>query len=389
MGVPALERLAMGHVTSSSGAGGLGVARRPLRAAAPHLAACPEKCRGALGIGSIRVHIAFKCALINHLAKLPIRGYPYYEKAPNRLAVYPHGVVVDRHLEPAGEPPSRVPERGRIMGFSHKSARRLKYTFMTAAVEGFDLWAITLTTHAIMTPSAWRRIMMRFRVALIRAGWAGIWRVELQKRKAPHAHVAMWLPPGVGHDRVRALWLRCTGEFNDPEAVKNAVYSKRIQNDDTGWTVYMGTHDSKHKKEQLGWIGKQWGVWNAELFGKRDPLGVYAMGDGPYFAVLRALSKLDVARRWMHSQAEDRRVYSDLLSNGVTCIHWVPDKKPKRVEMHQGNLLRLLTGDVARRIIEGVLSGIIYPQTRTQESPSEEAAPDSGAKRADECGQTA
>jgi hypothetical protein len=257
-------------------------------------------------------------------------------------------------------PPDGEDTRGEIDGFSDKAARRLREAFMSTWVPDFELWAVTLTTHAIKTPPEWRAIMKRFRMAIIRKGWGGIWRVELQKRKAPHAHVAMWLPKDI--DAIGAVthaWLIATGELHDADALEHAVMGKRIPQDETGWAVYMALHDGKRKAAQLGWLGKQWGVWNADLFVTRkaessdlDPR------EHPIF--LRVLRNLDVSQRRALNRSRDQKLLNALPSELRASFVIVPDKvKPRRI--HRGNLLRCVRGETVIAIIGAVKSGRIYP----------------------------
>jgi hypothetical protein len=276
-----------------------------------------------------------------------------------RAEIYPFGFKLREHVK-VKSARSAGAKRGSIRDFSHEAARRLRETFMTRFVEDAALWAFTLTTHRICTPVEWREIMKRFRVAVKRSRWAGLWRVELQRRKAPHAHVAFWLPSGVGHEEVEALWLKCTGEAEDAAAVEHAVRSRKIPHDASGWAYYMGLHDGKSKEAQLGWVGKQWGIWNREILDTREPV-VYTLAPRAHVALLRVLRKLEWARRC-------RKV----VSRGVSMLAQIPvvlrgslqlraSKPPKVRPLHRGNLLRCMNGELVTRIMAGLVDGTIYP----------------------------
>lgn len=358
-----------------------GQGRRDAAAVAGAPVPCPlpsfklegETCLGALGIGSIRAQTPLNTGGLSDLQKSVIRHEflrEFIEKNEARRGhfrgeVYDYGVRLEKKLtvNPVPEEPLDLPPRGAIVTFSDKAARRLREAFMTLWVPGYSLWSFTLTTHQVFTPDQWRAIMKRFRMACLRSKWAGIWRVELQKRKTPHGHVAFWLPPGVGHDQVRDAWLSATGEANDPEAVLNAVKSRQIEADDTGWGVYMGMHDGKHKAEQLGWVGKQWGVWNDALFSKREPFR-FELTPREHAQFLRVLRNLDAGRKLSHLNAQDERMLQTILRAypGATRggISIVPNRKPKAKPMHRGNLLRLVNGATIRRIIDGIKAGMIY-----------------------------
>jgi len=290
------------------------------------------------------------------------------------VQIYPFGVMLESRCKVSIKPPE-AGKKGQILGFSHEAARRLREAFIKLHVPGWSLWAFTLTTHRAFAPVDWRAIMKRFRMALKRAGWAGIWRVELQKRRAPHAHVAFWLPEGVGHDEIQTLWLSATGEQQDPAAVKHAVRSSRIQQDDTGWAVYMGMHNGKHKESQLGWVGKQWGIWNSDTLVAREAL-MLEIDSRERNCLLRILRNLEASRYWLQSVLRDRKTlwmlhrhhneYRAAMSE-AHCVDYgagwvvVPDPKPKLKPLHRGNLLRCVKGETVLAIIKGIKSGRIYP----------------------------
>lgn len=259
-----------------------------------------------------------------------------------RGEIYPCGVRLERKLG-LWICNAEGCNRGEITSFSDAAARRLRTEFLTGYVPGFNLWAFTLTTHGNFTPVQWRSAMKRMRMTVKRAGWAGLWRVELQKRKAPHAHVALWLPPGTFRARVADAWLRSTGEENDPLAEEHAVVGRMIPQDESGWAVYMALHDGKHKEAQLGWLGKQWGVWNGSAFARRDPER-FELDRREHAAFLRVLVRYDRSKR------------EALVRDAV-----IVQERPRLRKIHRGNLLRCLPGEVVARVVSALKSGAIYP----------------------------
>ncbi|MDP1548490.1 MAG: hypothetical protein Q8L87_20955 [Anaerolineales bacterium] len=296
--------------------------------------------------------------------------------------IYPSGVILEKALG-FSLPAPECEKRGQITGFSDKAARRLRECFLTLKVDGYSFWSFTLTTHEIYTPKEWRDITKRFRNAVKRSKWAGLWRVELQRRKTPHLHVAFWLPVGTGVDEVKSLWLKATREHNDAEAIKHAVQGRQIEQDDSGWAVYMALHDGKKKEAQLGWVGKQWGIWNESLFTEREP-STFDLNPREHAAFLRVLAKLDRSKK----EAQKRAAYIpsgwvDVETIAVTTktgqpverlritprevgapmggLWWEAPKwkRPELPKMHRGNLLRCVSGAEVLRIIEGIKSGRI------------------------------
>lgn len=300
------------------------------------------------------------------------------KRSQKRAKIYPAGVKIEAHKSPFRADAPLVGcvtdpdnQRGTIEGFSHEAARRLREWFMTQKVDGFDLWAVTLTTHANLSPDEWRAVMMRFRQGVKARGWAGCWRVELQKRRAPHAHVAFWLPPSATLADVSALWLRATGEEHDAAARQHAVEGRKIPADETGWAVYMGLHDGKHKESQLGWKGKQWGIWNREAFTERQAVEL-VLSEREHALFLRILRNWDVSDRMRRERAEEERTDAEMvekikaISGGVlpACFSVVvtPVRRPRPRYLHRGNLLRLLDGAFVEFVLAAIQTGRVGNQ---------------------------
>jgi hypothetical protein len=242
-----------------------------------------------------------------------------------RLDVYPSGVIMRRTKRLDIKPPVGL-KRGNIAEFSCEAARRLREHCVTQEVRGAEVWAFTLTIHRPVDPAEWRLILKRFRKRLQQKGWAGTWRVELQKRKVPHLHCALWLQPGLkGFFAVRRQWLECTQESCDRDARKFAVMGKRIESH--GWAIYLALHDGKKKGAQLGWQGKQWGIWGRERFTARQASeGSRELPVGQEIAVRRFL------RRLMRS-------------------------KGSRATIGNAGFLRCMSGEVMTRYLAGLDAG--------------------------------
>jgi hypothetical protein len=144
---------------------------------------------------------------------------------------------------------------------------------MEHGIDGALAIAFTFTVHLACSPAQWRRWMDSMNQRCVRRGWAAVWRIELQKRKVPHLHLVFHLPGARSADdsevaagiaAVRQAWLDVSGQAKDTAACEHAVHWKAISG--TGWAVYQSLHDGKNKTAQLGWQGRQWGVWNRSAF---------------------------------------------------------------------------------------------------------------------------
>jgi hypothetical protein len=276
-------------------------------------------------------------------------------KGLHDIRIFPLGFQLSRKGDPVLDPLADLPVgRGTITTFTAKAARRLKRAFMELEVPGATLWSFSLTTHGVLSPEEWRAAMKRFRCAMVKRGWAGIWRVELQRRKAPHAHVALWLPLKADFNDVRLLWLRCTRELDDEMARQHAVQGRPIPDRDSGWGVYMGCHSGKKKEEQLGWVGKQWGVWNASIFAARRP-ETATLSRPETVSFCRVIRKLEASKRRNHCRGLSRRLARARIECPLAAASierelkrmcrrlWVP-------EVHSC-ALRLMNGETAARIV--------------------------------------
>jgi hypothetical protein len=330
----------------------------------------PELGPSALGIVCIRAAILSNSLAV--MAQISERNCGYYD-----VEVYPNGVKMRGKLDPL-RPAPELPPRGEIQGFSHAAARRLKVAFMELQVQGSVLWSFTLTTHASLSPEAWRGVMHRFRVAVRQKGWAGIWRVELQRRGTPHLHVAFWLPPessayGGTANEVRLLWLRCTRELDDELARRRAVKGQEIPHGDGGWAVYMGLHSGKHKEAQLGWIGKQWGIWNVAAFTKREPVRA-TLNRYQHAQYLRTVRRLETASRRRHFQR--LKTVAHRLGQRFPIARATLDRRVSRmarrlkVPTPHARMVRLMDGKTAERILEWSRGlGRSEPQTARSAQP--------------------
>jgi len=199
---------------------------------------------------------------------------------PDLITIHPHGFSVQCAQINDGEQPDHLKdiERGNIGGFSAAASRRLRQFMLTnwGGDHSFP-FAVTLTTHNIYTPEQWRSSIKRFRSKLAEdhPQWAACWRVELQKRKTPHLHCVFYLdqcfPDSLVKVTLTRLWLKAFREESSNAAWQYAVSVKDLSGE-SGWVIYCTLHDSKHKREQLGWVGKQWGIWNRKSWEPRPAL---------------------------------------------------------------------------------------------------------------------
>lgn len=275
--ISTLEGLAVGST------GGVGDAREA-RAATPPGTPSP------LGIVCIRDRVPF----------------------PGSVRIYPFGVICrtdgvsvstkrGKHLQGG--------MRGEIKGLSPAAAARCREFVVTHDIPEAFLVSATGTTAVGRSPEEWRQVMRKYKQRLGRAGVSAVWRVELQKRGAPHVHLLLWIPKDLPKWRrvIQEGWLECIGATfqDDGEVVglKPGEFDHAFQYEEgvgAGWVAYLASHSSKHKKEQLGWLGKQWGVWGQDRFQRAEPLDTEGL-DGVQLAKLKR-----GLRRWQEAKIRSK-----------------------------------------------------------------------------------
>jgi len=170
-----------------------------------------------------------------------------------------------------------VRREGDIKTFSAASCARLRRSLCVLR-PSYDvrLCGLCLTIPGAIIQSFYlRRLWHLFRVRASQKfpylPW--VWRIELQKRKQAHFHLVVY-----GHSFADAFGLRELWE----DVIKRMIFKKGICSPDqfsaflrhgvsiddltaansSGIIGYLCDHTSKHKQEQIGWVGRQWGVVN-------------------------------------------------------------------------------------------------------------------------------
>lgn len=164
--------------------------------------------------------------------------------------------------------------RGSIDSFSYASRLRLRMALLRYRLPSGVRVGITLTLPWVV--SDWPKVMVDFREVLhrFRVYWlrrfpdcGSIYRVELQKRGAPHLHMVSWhrlpLPPDLV-DIYFSLWF--DSMLHDLRGGSYSDFARRGVVVDTLPNViasirYLCDHASKRKQAQLGYRGKQWGIY--------------------------------------------------------------------------------------------------------------------------------
>ena len=190
-----------------------------------------------------------------------------------KVLIYENGVEVVKEIGRVSSSGSVTGcPRGCIDSFSYSARLRLRLALLRYFLPGGFRVGVTLTLpwsvsdwSAVM--GDFRSVMHRFRVYWLRRfkDCGAIFRVELQRRGAPHLHMVAWHRKGTLNlsEQYFALWYDSLlrdlrgGSYSDfarygvkVDTLPNVIASIR----------YLCDHASKSKQAQLGYRGKQWGI---------------------------------------------------------------------------------------------------------------------------------
>lgn len=175
-------------------------------------------------------------------------------------------------------PPKR--SSGDIKGFSNASRRRLRERLALAKhIEGASsMLGVCLTIPGpIVDEKTSRRMWHNFLLPMRKYFPAVpfIWRIELQKRGQPHWHLVVWCPESVDVNKIKSsiiiYWFRCVDALGlDCKTIeaflKHGIDFQVLDKKQAAGIIgYIADHTSKHKQDQLGWKGRQWGIVNKRM----------------------------------------------------------------------------------------------------------------------------
>ncbi len=161
-----------------------------------------------------------------------------------------------------GKPPVLATRRGKIQGFSKKSRRRLMQKISMTKKSCLPMF-VTLTYPGEFSedPKVWKRDLQVFWMRFVRRfpDVGAVWKLEFQKRGAPHYHLLVW---GVSYiDLLRFVpeaWYQVVGSgdvrhFNAGTRVEQ-VRSWR------GVMAYASKYLAKLESVPYDAVGRFWGV---------------------------------------------------------------------------------------------------------------------------------
>lgn len=194
-----------------------------------------------------------------------------YLKSPLSLEIYENGLRFQNDATPPPPPRRKPPIRSQIKGFSAASRKRLLRIFsMLQFSEYADSCFVTLTYHYghLKTKNSPVYHLNHF-LTLVRQRFRSvhyIWRIELQKRGAPHFHIIFlnWSSAPLCtrpdfHNFIRHAW----HNIADPRSIAHSTYGVKIENLDNFkkafcyLSKYVAKEDAHLEDE---YIGRRWGT---------------------------------------------------------------------------------------------------------------------------------
>ena len=178
-------------------------------------------------------------------------------------------------------------KRSKILTFSKSSRRRMRDFMLRYSVPDMVRCGVTLTlpwqtqnfdsslkNFEVDYLSEFEKVVHRFRVSWIRRypDCGCVYRVELQLRKVPHLHLISFHRfedlPYLKDDYFR-LWFFSLQKILYGGKL-SSFFKYGVDFDSQLSSVralqYLSDHSSKSKQSQLGYKGKQWGVWGLNNF---------------------------------------------------------------------------------------------------------------------------
>lgn len=201
-----------------------------------------------------------------------------------------------------------MPKRGRVEGFSNSSRMRLLQ--MLARIEPpesagyrFKVSFLTLTTRDFFHPRVVKKYMVDFLKRLGRRfpRMAVVWRLEYQKRGAPHLHLILYNAPYIAKSWVQEAWGEIVGQerpFTRIERVRSykqlvgyaSKYCAKV--DATGFNSGAKTTGTEKMSDgEIATAGRVWGVYNRSCLPFAEETTVVLPLDGSWWMIRRYCQK--------------------------------------------------------------------------------------------------
>lgn len=182
------------------------------------------------------------------------------------LHVYPDLIKIKT---PGYTPEVGERKRGKVQVFSRESRKRLFELLHSIEYKTCTFATLTYPAEFPLDGKLVKEHLRRFRARFERTyGRARvIWRLEFQKRGAPHFHLLVLDVPWLDRIWLSINWYECVGS-NDYKHLKAGTNVKLVTNSGEKRLVmayvgkYTGKEDQSEAPEEYSDVGRYWGKWN-------------------------------------------------------------------------------------------------------------------------------
>jgi len=192
---------------------------------------------------------------------------PQKPRLVSAVAIYPHGIEVGSSFKSKAKRHNHTPVRGEINGFSAKARNRMLWTARTTDFAGFMAFLfLTLTYHDNWQGRDYQRDRDNFIKRLKRRypDAVYLWRLEPQRRGAPHFHILVMLPHAADKDAISkdlpAQWHSLVDKGNIHHK-KHGAKAVCLDSGYKGVCMYLSKYSAKIDASGASKTlkGKQWG----------------------------------------------------------------------------------------------------------------------------------
>ena len=191
----------------------------------------------------------------------------FYDDVSGKVVIYSQGSLlkVSKGRKNPYEGSKRDWSRDVIRGFSVASRRRLMRTLgKVNKTERPQFVSLTYHNEWPEDPEDWKKQLKKFcqRLKYRFPKFAAVWKLEFQKRGAPHFHLLVWgLPTSHLKDYIALMWYEVVG-IEDEDHLKEG---SRIENIKSwrGVMSYASKYLGKSQEENNEiLVGRFWGIFN-------------------------------------------------------------------------------------------------------------------------------
>lgn len=205
---------------------------------------------------------------------------------PARFCIAPHGIILKKSLKDRTWviPDKEKRHSTKIKTFSRASAKRMREKLICFP-DFEEVYGLTFTWSdsayvqfgADHFKEMWQKFLksMRYQSKIGKFSWFYLfWRIELTNKKTPHFHTIIKCSSFFDVWYIQNLFCDYIKKYYDYMPFPDVACNIRKIDSFSQAYSYVSSHASKHKREQLGWRGRQWGIVyvNNDIRSKISPL---------------------------------------------------------------------------------------------------------------------